>query len=168
PEMVERELDMGLAALERVAGVRPVGYRAPDGVSSELSLRLLKERGFLYNSSFKDDYVPYRHTLADGTLGPVELPEQPELDDWAFGGLSMREAKPLYPKEVVLSIWKDTFEELYKWEGAITIVMHPQITGRPMRMAILREFIQFTHMFPNVWTTTCYEVAKAFEAQETT
>ncbi len=166
PDMVEREIDMGLVALQKVAGVRPVGYRAPDGVSSELSLRLLADRGFLYNSSFKDDYKPYRHKLADGRPGPVELPEQPELDDWAFGGLSMREAKPLYTKDAVLSIWQDTFHELHAWGGACTIVMHPQITGRPMRLATLREFIHFTRRFPNVWTTTCRKVAEAFVAQE--
>ena len=166
PDMVERELDMGLEALDKIAGIRPVGYRAPDGVSSDLSLRLLRDRGFLYNSSFKDDYVPYRHTLADGSSGPIELPEQPELDDWAFGSISMREAKPLYPKDAVLSIWKDTFQELYSWGGAATIVMHPQITGRPIRLATLREFIHFAKSLPNVWIATCKEVAEAFEEFE--
>ncbi len=166
PEMVERELDMGLAALHKVAGIRPVGYRAPDGVASELSLRLLAERGFLYSSSFKDDYKPYRHTLVDGSPGPVELPEQPELDDWAFGGYSMREAKPLYTKDAVLSIWQDTFQELHAWGGICMMVMHPQVTGRPMRLATLREFIHFTRKLPDVWTTTCREVAEAFVAQE--
>ena len=166
PDMVERELDMGLAALEKVAGIRPVGYRAPDGVSSDLSLRLLKDRGFLYNSSFKDHYLPYRHTLSDGTAGPVELPEHPELDDWAFGSVSMREAKPLFPKDAVLSIWKDTFLELRTWGGAITIVMHPQITGRPIRLATLREFVHFVHEFSDVWIAPCKDVARAFVAQE--
>ena len=161
PAMVEREIDRGLAALEKVAGVRPVGYRAPDGVSSELSLRLLGERGFLYNSSYKDDFVPYRHVLSDGTRSLVELPEQPELDDWTFGA-----RRPLYPKSAVLSIWQDTFQELHNWGGACTIVMHPQITGRPIRLATLREFIQFTRQFDGVWVATCREIAEAFVAQE--
>lgn len=166
PAMVERELDMGLAALETLFGVRPVGYRAPDGVSSELSLRLLTERGFLYNSSFKDDDVPYRHILADGSPGPVELPEQPELDDWAFGSVSMREAKVLFPKETVLSIWQDSLRELHARGGAATVVMHPQITGRPLRLATLREFIRFAKTLPGVWITPCQAVAEAFVAQE--
>ena len=166
PDMVERELDQGLAALDKLFGVRPVGYRAPDGVSSELSLRLLAERGFLYNSSFKDDDVPYRHTLADGSPGPVELPEQPELDDWAFGSVSMREAKVLFPKETVLAIWEDTFWELHARGGAATIVMHPQITGRPIRLATLRDFIRFAKTLPGVWIAPCREVAEAFVAQE--
>ena len=165
PEMVERELDMGLAALA-VLGIRPKGYRAPDGVTSDLNLRLLKERDFLYSSNFKDDYVPYRHTLADGSPGPVELPEHPSLDDWAFGSISMREAKVLMPKKAVLSIWQDSFTELHAWGGATTLVMHPQITGRPIRLSTLRDFIHFVRDIDNVWIARCEEVAEAFVAQE--
>ncbi len=165
PVMVEREIDMGLAALERM-GIRPKGYRPPDGVSCEQSLRLLTERGLIYNSSYKDDYVPYRHILSDGFHGPVELPEQPELDDWSFGGYSMSAVKPLYPKSAVLEMWQDTFTELHAWGGASTIVMHPQVTGRPMRLALLREFIHFARGVEGVWFATCAEVAEAFVEQE--
>lgn len=166
PGMVERELDMGLAALEKVAGIRPRGYRAPDGVSSELSLRLLTERGFLYDSCYKDHYLPYRHTLADGSPGPVELPEQPTLDDWSYGSSSLSAPRPLFPKEAVLSIWQGEFHELYDWGGLFMLVMHPQVSGRPLRLATLREFIQFTRQFDELWYATCSEVAEAFVAQE--
>ncbi len=174
PALVEEELDKGIAALEAVMGKRPRGYRPPDGVSSELSLRLLVERGFLYNSCFKDDYLPYRHLLDNGPhsskgssrFGPVEIPEQPTLDDWAFGSSSLSSPRPLFTKEHVLSIWQDEFRELYAWGGCYTLVMHPQISGRPMRLATLRELIAFTRTFDNVWYATCEEIAKAFIAQE--
>ena len=52
--------------MENTDLVQALSERPPDGVSSELSLRLLVERGFLYNSCFKDDVRPYRHRLADG------------------------------------------------------------------------------------------------------
>jgi peptidoglycan-N-acetylglucosamine deacetylase len=45
--------------------------------------------------------------------------------------------------------------------------MHPQVTGRPMRLGILREFIAFTRRFPKVWYATGSEVAQAFVTQET-
>jgi peptidoglycan/xylan/chitin deacetylase (PgdA/CDA1 family) len=168
PRLVAEELDRGLEALEQITGKRPVGYRPPDGVSSELSLRLLTERGFLYNSCFKDDFVPYRHLLADGAPGPVEVPEQPTLDDWAYGSSSLSAPRPLFPKEAVLSIWRDEFHELYDWGAAITIVMHPQISGRPMRLATLRDFIAYTRRFDRVWYATCTEIASAFVAHEAT
>lgn len=166
PAMVEDEILRGIDALERIMGQRPRGYRPPDGVSCEQSLRLLTESGMIYNSCFKDDFVPYRHILADGTPGPIEIPEQPTLDDWAFGSSSLSSPRPLFPKEQVLSIWSDEFRELYDWGGAVTLVMHPQITGRPMRLATLREFIAFTRDFDNVWYATCEEIAEAFILHE--
>lgn len=166
PAMVEREIDQGLETLERLFGIRPVGYRPPDGVSSGLSLELLEDRGFLYNSSYKDDVVPYRHVLADGSPGPIEIPEQPTLDDWVFGARSPQHDRPPVPKHDVLAIWTDELAELHAWGGLATIVMHPQITGRPMRLATLREFIAFARTLDGVWFATCKQVADAFETQE--
>lgn len=166
PELVESELMRGIDALVAVTGLRPRGYRAPDGVSCEQSLRLLTEQGLLYNSSFKDDFVPYRHQLADGSPGPIEIPEQPTLDDWAYGSSSLTSPRPLFTKEHVLSIWSDEFRELYAWGGAVTLVMHPQITGRPMRLATLREFIAFTRELDHVWYATCEDIATAFIQHE--
>ena len=62
------------ATLKRVLGVTPVGYRAPGGENYDALLGYLRERGFLYSSSFRDDIRPYRHRLRDGSKGPVELP----------------------------------------------------------------------------------------------
>ena len=44
--------------------------------------------------------------------------------------------------------------------------MHPQVTGRPMRLATLREFIAYTREFPGVWYATCAEIAEVFAEQE--
>jgi len=166
PGLVEEEIDRGLAALLRVAGVTPLGYRAPDGVSSHLGLRTLTDRGFLYDSSLRDHFAPYRIDLADGGPGPVEVPEQPTLDDWVYGSTSPTQYRVMQSKEAVLSIWRDEFSELRSWGGAITLVMHPQITGRPMRLATLRDFIAYTRTFGDVWYATCGDIARHFVAHE--
>ena len=59
-------LDRGLAALEEVAGVRPVGYRAPMWDLSWRSPALLAERGFLYDSSLMDADAPYELAVTPG------------------------------------------------------------------------------------------------------
>ncbi len=166
PGLVAEQIDRGLEALDRVAGITPVGYRAPDGVSSHLGLRTLTDRGFLYDSSLRDHFAPYRIVLEDGRRGPVEIPEQPTLDDWAFGSSSPTQYRVLQSKAHVLSIWRDEFTELRSWGGAITLVMHPQITGRPVRLATLREFIGFTRSFDDVWYATCGDIARHFVSQE--
>jgi peptidoglycan/xylan/chitin deacetylase (PgdA/CDA1 family) len=166
PDLIEEELQRGLDALDRVAGVRPLGYRPPGSESCDLLLSKLTDRGFLYNSCFKDDYKPYRHVLADGRPGPVEIPEHPSLDDWNYGTTHLRAPTPLYPKDIVLSIWQDEFREIYDWGGVFCLVMHPQVTGRPMRLATLREFIAFTRGFDDVWYATGEQVARAYAATE--
>ena len=42
------------------------------------------------------------------------------------------------------------------------LVMHPQVTGRPIRLATLRELIAFMRGFPGVWFATSDEIARAF------
>ena len=67
PEEEAANLDRGLQALEEVAGVRPVGYRAPMWDLSWRSPALLAERGFLYDSSLMDADVPYELAVGPGT-----------------------------------------------------------------------------------------------------
>jgi peptidoglycan/xylan/chitin deacetylase (PgdA/CDA1 family) len=51
-------LDRGLEALDTVAGVRPVGYRAPMWETTYQTAELLLDRGFLYDSSLMDSDLP--------------------------------------------------------------------------------------------------------------
>ncbi|HVE25265.1 MAG TPA: polysaccharide deacetylase family protein, partial [Sporichthya sp.] len=74
-------LDRGLEVLESVTGSRPIGYRAPMWELNWHSPKLLRDRGFLYDSSLMDTDHPYELAVADG--GPlVEIPIQWALDDW--------------------------------------------------------------------------------------
>ena len=61
-----RYLDRGLEALDRVAGVVPVGYRAPWWELNWHTPGLLADRGFLYDSSLLDGDAPYRFAVAAG------------------------------------------------------------------------------------------------------
>src|SRR3546814_9107197 len=84
PKEPERELEAlekGLEALHRVVGVRPKGYRSPAGETSHNVFKLLKEKGFQYDSSMLDDFQPYRTTMLDGKPGVIEVPWHWSLDD---------------------------------------------------------------------------------------
>ena len=52
-------LDRGSRRLEQVAGARPTGYRAPMWELNWHSPKLLRDRGFLYDSSLMDADHPY-------------------------------------------------------------------------------------------------------------
>ena len=74
-------LDLGLKALWDVAGVRPVGYRAPMWEMNYHTPALLAERGFLYDSSLMDADHPYPLSVGDGQV-LAEVPVSWGLDDW--------------------------------------------------------------------------------------
>jgi hypothetical protein len=62
----------------------------------------------------------------------------------------------------VLEIWQAEFREIYRSGGLFNLVCHPQVTGRPSRLALLREFIDFTMKFPRVWYATGREAAQSW------
>jgi peptidoglycan-N-acetylglucosamine deacetylase len=160
------EVDRGLEALKRVLGVVPVGYRAPSGENHDGLLKHLRDRGILYSSSWRDDIRPYRHRLRDGSDGPVELPINMSFDDWLYGLTSRFAVRPMFPKEHVLSIWNGELDQTWEWGGLVSMVLHPQVTGRPMRLGIFRDFIARCRGFGDVWIATAEEIARHFIACE--
>ena len=74
------ELERGLAALERIAGVRATIFRAPWWETSTATFDLLLEYGFTCDSSLFDRDVPYR--LGIGSSELIEVPVSWALDDW--------------------------------------------------------------------------------------
>jgi len=165
PHMLD-EMDRGLNALKRRLGVVPVGYRAPLGESCEELRVLLKARGFQYSSSWRDDVRPYRQVLADGSPGVVELPATMTFDDWMYGLTHRYSPRPLFPREHVLSIWNDELQESRDWGALVSTIWHPQVSGRPMRLKLVREFLQAARAWGDVWIATGQEIASHFEAQE--
>ena len=59
PEQERAVLEKGLEAIERVVGVRTVGYRSPSWEITPTTLELLRTFGFLYDSSGMGDDQPY-------------------------------------------------------------------------------------------------------------
>lgn len=163
PERDGEALVRGLEALKRTVGVVPKGYRSPAGETSAQLLRMLHEHGFVYDSSMMGDVVPYRHMLADGRPGLIELPWHWSIDDAVYGLFSIRSPRTICSNEHVLNIWQAEFREIYRWGGLLNVVMHPQVIGRPFRIAMLREYIAWLKTFPDVWFATGLEVAKAWE-----
>jgi hypothetical protein len=62
----------------------------------------------------------------------------------------------------MLSVYKEEFREIYRWGGLFDMIFHPQVGGRPSRIALMRELIAFIRTFPNVWSPTGTEVAEAW------
>jgi len=164
-------MEKGFEALDKVVGVRPVGYRSPAWDNSPQTIPLLLEFGFEYESSLMgNDYEPYWCRLGDmfndtdehkwgKPVNLVEVPVAWHLDDfphfeyvWAKAGIL-----PGYrPASDLLEVWKGEFDYLYGrvGKGILNITMHPQVIGRGHRLLFLEEFIQYVAAKPGVSFTT--------------
>lgn len=149
------DMERALAVLERI-GVRPLGYRSPSLDLSGVTLELVEEHGFLYDSSLMtDDFRPFHPRIGDRVSShePLvrgrestlwELPTCFELDDWPHFQFNFDPPRHgLASPGGVLEIWRGELEWMHASvdDGVMTVCMHPQVIGRAHRMAMLDEFV---------------------------
>ncbi|MFV0334058.1 MAG: polysaccharide deacetylase family protein [Tropicimonas sp.] len=164
-EVLADELDRAFDAMERHLDYRPTGYRAPWGEATVELLEMLGERGITYTSSMRDDIRPYRHVLPSGP-GTIEIPVNYAFDDWTYGLNHRSGPRALFGREHVLSIWTEEFDQTRDWGGVTSMVMHPQVTGRPMRINILDQFLTHVRRFDDVWIARGADIAGHFAGCE--
>jgi peptidoglycan/xylan/chitin deacetylase (PgdA/CDA1 family) len=181
PAEERRVMERGLAALDRAAGVRPVGYRSPAWDNSPHTVELLLEYGFRYESSLMGkDFEPYWCRSGDVIqpdgpylFGPevdlVELPVSWHLDDFPhfeYVRLANRLSPGLSAPSKVEEIWRDEFDFMYREvpRGVYTLTMHPQVIGRGHRLMLLERLIEHVSAHEGVRFATLAEAAEAFRA----
>jgi len=153
-------IEKGVESLQKVAGVTPIGYRAPFWELSWNTPEILVDHGFLYDTSLMDADHPYELAVKDKSL--VELPVQWALDDWEqyaylpdITGVGLIES-PLKAREV----WQLEFDGLRNEGGIFILTNHPFLTGRPSRAFSLEVLIQYALSHSDVWITSLGEIAK--------
>lgn len=152
------ELEMGLAALRRF-GVEPSGYRAPSWDLGEDSMALIAAQGFQYASNFMNDIRPYRHADHD----VIELPVHWVLDDAAhfwFSGDSW--TKKISTNSEVEQIMAAETAGIAAMGGCTIFTFHPQIIGRPGRLALLENLLLTATNDADTWVATAAEIAADF------
>ncbi len=162
-EAEEREeMEKGFDIIKRVTGRPPAGYRSPAAEFSAHTMSLLLEYGFSYSSNFFDDDSPYLHEVEGVETDLVEFPFHWVLDDAPFFQYSITlPGRTMQAPSAVLEAWKLEFDTLYAEDRAFTLALHPQIIGRPSRLAILESLIQHIQAHESVWFGRCDEVADA-------
>ncbi len=160
-------LERGSAAIEAIAGKRPVGYRSPSWDFSKHTLELLAADRFLYSSNLMDHDAPYLHRvdLAGDTRDLVELPVQWLLDDAPFFLFRTPYYRPISALSAAYETWAEEFEGLYaeREQGkCYVLTMHPFLSGRPGRVRLLERLIDFIQGHPEVAFYTCEQVARQF------
>jgi peptidoglycan/xylan/chitin deacetylase (PgdA/CDA1 family) len=152
-ELLQRTVD----TLTRITGARPVGYRAPSWNPSRNTLRILRDLGFLYDSSLMADDDPYE-LLADGQpTGLVELPVEWILDD---APLLNPQGERYSPPRDLLQVWMDEFDKAYEEGGMFLLTLHPQVIGHRSRIVVLERLIEHIRRKPGVWFATHRDAAE--------
>jgi peptidoglycan/xylan/chitin deacetylase (PgdA/CDA1 family) len=147
-------------------GRKPVGFRSAAWDLTESTIKIVKEMGFLYESSMMADDRPYALMAAGQDTGLVELPVEWILDDWPLFQISWPSKHvAIRNAEDVLSIWRDEFDGAYE-EGTIYILtMHPQVIGHRYRMQMLDKLITHMKSKPGVWFATHEEIVRYVKEQ---
>ncbi|GAB7092785.1 polysaccharide deacetylase [Halorubrum luteum] len=164
PEEEENELIRSIEVFEDLIGERPIGYRSPAGDFSDNSFDILARNEIIYDSSLKDDDLPYP---LDHEGRIVELPDTWYLDDWPYFGFHMYPQLPyqsgISPTEPVFDTWRREFFGLYKRGRLFNLIMHPQIIGRAGRMDALEELLQDVVQTGDTWITSVGDIAEYWQ-----
>jgi peptidoglycan/xylan/chitin deacetylase (PgdA/CDA1 family) len=158
----ERELTLrSLDTLEKMSGTRPVGIRTPSWDFSPSTLTVIRELGFLYDSSLMADDDPYEIVSAGEATGIVELPVEWIRDDAPYFGMSRYAGlRPYTAPAAVLDIWKREFDTALSEGGMFQLTMHPSIIGHRSRLWILDELIEYMASSGSAWFATHEQIAR--------
>ena len=157
-----RLLRQAMDEIENITGRRPVGYRAPSWNHSPNTLRIVRDMGFLYESSLMHDDRPYE-LLQDGeATGVVELPVEWILDDAPlFNPLGNRYMNP----RDVMQVWTDEFDKAWEEGTMFLLTMHPHVSGHRSRIIALEGLIDHIQAKGDVWFGT-HEAAARYVREQ--
>ena len=158
PALERDHLRKTVAAIEKLTGRRPVGTR------SSHTRELLLEEGYIYTSEDSLDHRPNYTSDPDGARPLLNLPFHFAIDDamfFSFAWLnSENSAQRMMDPDYVEEIWWQAFQQQYRRGGYLNICMHPFVSGRALRIAMLDRLISRMKALPGVWFPTCEQVAR--------
>jgi peptidoglycan/xylan/chitin deacetylase (PgdA/CDA1 family) len=155
PDEEEALAERATAALERAAGVRPVGFRAPGGARSSSTEAILARLDYAYDASLGDGMRP--------RLLPSGLAQVPFV--WpCVDGLHYLRDHPVRPAEVCAG-WLRALEGTAERGGLFLTICHAFLTGvDPERLAALDRVIAAAVADSRLTIMTTGEVARELRA----
>lgn len=155
-EAKEREIiARTVKALTDIAGTRPVGWHTRSTPSPNTRRLLVEEGGFLYDSDYYGEELPFWVTV-DGKPQLV-VPYSVTNNDGQFGA-------SIGTSDQWFSFVRDAFDMLYK-EGAtqpkmMSIGLHMRLIGHPARAVGLQRLLDHIQKHEGVWVTRRLDIAR--------
>jgi peptidoglycan-N-acetylglucosamine deacetylase len=159
------EIERSLAVL-REQGVSPRGCRVPVWAPTAWTYELLLSNGLEYDTSLMDDDRPYVLETPWGKL--AELPPHWMLDDWEQYAYL---AEPFIGRNIestrkVFEIWSDELDAMRKTHSLLILTLHPLLSGRPSRLAVVERFIEYAKERGDVIFLRCDALADRVKTAE--
>jgi peptidoglycan/xylan/chitin deacetylase (PgdA/CDA1 family) len=152
----KRLLEQAVDYLTKETGKRPVGYRSPGAGFSSNTIKLLKNAGFLYESTMMASDDPYEILIDGQPSGLVEVSTEWILDDAPYFGRTGALPSP----ELIFKTYRDEFDVAYEeGSGLLVFMLHPHVIGHRSRIVHLDRYIEYLKSKPGVWFATHEEVA---------
>jgi peptidoglycan-N-acetylglucosamine deacetylase len=159
-EEEEEALLKGMETLERITGRRPSAYRSPFWEFSANTIPLLEKHGFEYTGDLMDTLLPDYHVVHGRTTTMINLPGHWILDDLAHFYYHISARKTILSCRQVLELYQEELDGIRAYGGLFTLTMHPQASGRPSRVLMLKRLIEYMQSFPDVWITSPAELVQ--------
>ncbi len=147
-------------------GHKPAGIRTPSWDFTPQTLEIIRELGFLYDSSLMGDDRPYEIVAEGRPTGLIELPVEWILDDYTY--YSYDRPSSAYHRmgdNEVYEIYRAEFDKAYEEGTLFLLTMHPFVTGHRSRIAALERLVVYMKSKPGVWFARHEQVARAAQAQ---
>ena len=159
-EEEEREqIRKAVQSLETMTGQRPLGWYCRYGPSLNTRRLVVEHGGFLYDSDYYGDELPFWKTV-EGQPHLV-VPYSLTNNDGKYAGW-------MGTSDEWFSFIRDAFDILYE-EGKtqpkmMSVGLHPRLIGHPARAMGLKRFLDYVATKPDVWITRRADIANHWVA----
>ena len=139
-----------LDVLEKVSGMRPVGWLSPVLAYTEHTRRILIEEKLIWHGDGRDSDLPNVIETSGGSI--VHIPASDFTDNRVL------RASPMD----LWDVYKETFDYLYWREppALLALSMHCHFGGRPLVSAIMEKILKYMAQYPDVWFASYGEIAR--------
>jgi peptidoglycan/xylan/chitin deacetylase (PgdA/CDA1 family) len=156
-------------AIERACGIRPKGFRAPEGELTLQTLKIAKELGLTYSSTLANDDLPYFNTIGETEEDTLfEIPIHWALFDLPYFIFHFWPPMPYSQDRIssfrkVLTNWKWEYDIFHEEGLCFVLQIDPITMGDPGRIYMLEQLLSYIQNGNDAWFTTGCEMYEYFK-----
>ena len=188
PDQEEAVMVKSIELIEQFTGSKPTGYIAPWGEMTQITADLLLKHGFEYDRTHVlHDFQPFYVRTGDSWtkidytkrahewMKPIVRGKEINLVSLAFNWYLDDLPPMMFVKKFANSfgftnprdiedLWRDQFDWVYEeYDYAVfPICIHPDVSGRPQVLLMLRRLIEYMAGKPGVSFDTCHNIQRDF------